>query len=111
MNVYNKPDFKQIYKDILIKKYPEKYPQCESLLGKEELLALDIMKMNAMIFGTSEKNSQKHRSYGEADVLWMLDYQRKNRLSNSQLANHFKLSRNTISKWKRAFQHFPECNE
>jgi hypothetical protein len=33
----------------------------------------------------------------------MLDYQKKNKLTNSQLAKHFKLSRNTVTKWKRLF--------
>ncbi|MDR6923708.1 MULTISPECIES: helix-turn-helix domain-containing protein [Chryseobacterium] len=103
MKKYRQPNFKQIYTDILFKKYPEKYNACEGLLLKKELLALDVMKINTLIFGISEKNSQRYRSYKESDIICMLEYQKKNKLNNTQLAVHFKLSRNTVAKWKKIF--------
>lgn len=104
MKEYQQPDFRQIYLDIITSKYPEKYNLCEYLLKKKEFLALDIMKINHLIFASSEKDSQKYRSYKKTDILQILDYQRKKDLNNSQLANHFKMSRNTIAKWKKVFQ-------
>jgi hypothetical protein len=104
MKKYRQPDFKQIYRDILLRKYPEKYNACEGLLLKRELLTLDILKINTLIFGISEKNSQKYRSYKESDILCMLEYQRKNQLNNTQLAVHFKLSRNTVAKWRKIYE-------
>lgn len=103
MEKYKQPDFKQIYTDILIRKYPHKYDLCEYLLSKNELLALDILKLNTIIFGTSEKSSSQYRSYKRTDILKILDYQKTHQLNNTQLALHFKLSRNTVSKWRKIF--------
>ncbi|RXM53183.1 MULTISPECIES: helix-turn-helix domain-containing protein [unclassified Chryseobacterium] len=103
MEKYKQPDFKQIYTDMIISKYPNKYGLCEYLLSKNELLALDILKLNTIIFGASEKNNSKYRSYKTTDILSILDYQKEHKLNNSQVALHFKLSRNTIAKWRKIF--------
>lgn len=103
MEKYRQPDFKQIYSDIILKKYPHKYDLCEDLLSKNELLALDILMLNTLIFGTSQKNSGQYRSYKRTDILKILDYQKENKLNNTQLALHFKLSRNTVTKWRKTF--------
>lgn len=93
--------------DILSKKYPEKEHKCRYILEKKELSVLDIIKINEIIFGITDKeesiNNQKHRSYDHSTVLEILNYQKKNKLNNSQLATHFKLSRNTIAKWRKNF--------
>ncbi len=100
-----RPDYIRIYTDIINKKNPDKKEECENLLKKEELSVLDILELNRRIFGNADKEietvNQKFRSYQESDILQILDYQRKNNLNNIQLANHFKTSRNTISKWKK----------
>ena len=103
MEKYKQPDFKQIYTDIITTKYQHKYDLCEHLLSKNELLALDILKLNTIIFGTSEKSNSQYRSYKKTDILKILDYQKENKLNNTQLARHFKLSRNTVSKWRKIF--------
>jgi len=101
------PDYKNIYTDILHKKYPDKKVDCKKLLEKESLSTLDIIEINTIIFGhqKNEKGSinQKHRSYNKSDILQILDFQKKHKLNNSQLANHFKLSRNTVARWKKIF--------
>lgn len=58
-----------------------------------------------MIFDntTSPQNSRRHHSYDLASIIDILEYQKKNQLNNIQLANHFKLSRNTVAKWKKSF--------
>jgi len=99
----NIPDYKKIYTDIIHKKYPHKKSECEPLLMKKNLSALDILKLNQQIFGQMESINQKHRSYHKKDILQILDYQKKYNLRNKQVAEHFKLSRNTVSKWKRIF--------
>lgn len=102
-----KPHYKKIYKDILRLKYPDKIKECESILSKSELSAKDVIKMNDIIFTKSDDTriclNQKHRSYDKSAILEMLDYQKKYHLNNSQLANHFKISRNSITKWKKIF--------
>lgn len=100
------PDYKRIYVDIVNKKYPQKKSECNAILSKESFSALDIIAINKIIFGTDkESNSfnQKHRSYSKIDIIQILDYQQKHKLNNSQLANHFSLSRNTVAKWKKIF--------
>ena len=103
------PDYKNIFKDILSQKYPEKTSNCLGILNKPHLTAIDIIKLNQMIFeGTTnklpEESNQKYRSYSKSDILQILDYQQKHKFNNSQLARHFKLSRNTVAKWKKMFQ-------
>ena len=102
-----KPDYKRIYIDIITKKYPHKMEECGRLLCKEELSVLDILELNKKIFGnTLKKNqvvNQKFKSYKESDILDILDYQKKNNLNNVQVSNYFKISRNTIAKWKRIY--------
>lgn len=99
-------NYKNIFQDVLDKKYPNKKKDCLSLLQKNHLSAIDIMEINKRIFGTTrEKNryNQRHRSYSRSDILSILNYQKKNNMNNIQLANHFNLSRNTVSKWKKMF--------
>ncbi len=101
----NRPNYRVIYQDMLQKQYPDKMNECKELLKKEHLDTADILELNRRIFphiyNSKEKCSQKHRAYNEADILRVLNYQKKNKLNNSQLANHFKMSRNTITKWKK----------
>jgi len=101
------PDYKLIYTDILIKKFPHKQERCKKLLEKNNLSVLNIIELNTIIFGKTnnqtENDNQKYRSYRKSDILIILDYQKKHKLNNSQLASHFKLSRNTVAKWKKIF--------
>ncbi|UWX61770.1 helix-turn-helix domain-containing protein [Chryseobacterium oranimense] len=103
----NHPNYKNIYSDIVSKKFPHKQKECETLLKMDSLSFLNIIELNKIIFGVSdiqtENFNQKHRSYQKSDILKILDYQKKNKLNNIQLANHFKLSRNTVTKWKKMF--------
>jgi len=100
----NNPNYKQIYLDILRKKFPDKLSECSSILQKRKLCSMDVLKLNEKIFGVNRvQNNQKHRSYTESDILQILEYQKKNKLNNVQLANHFSLSRNTVAKWKKLF--------
>lgn len=104
----NHPNYKLIYNDIINTKHPHKKEECSSILSKKEISILDIIKLNTIIFGMKDKETnifnQKHRSYDEKTILEILDYQTKNELNNTELANHFKLSRNTVAKWKKHFK-------
>ena len=99
-------NYQQIFRDILDTKYPEKKKVCIPLLQKDNLTAIDIIKINKKIFGPNKSNeifNQKHRSYSKSDIFKILNYQKQHKCNNSQLANHFKLSRNTVTKWKKMF--------
>ncbi|MDR6919266.1 helix-turn-helix domain-containing protein [Chryseobacterium sp. 2987] len=101
------PDYKAIYTDILYQKFPDKLHKCLPLLNKVYLSAIDILKLNKKIFGPSEEESikinKRFHSYNKSDILQILDYQKQNKLNNKQLANHYQLSRNTVTKWKKMF--------
>ncbi|WP_228438983.1 helix-turn-helix domain-containing protein [Chryseobacterium pennae] len=92
----------------ILEKLPQKKKNCMPILNKSIMSTMDIIKLNKLIFGInreSEKENQKHRSYVETDILHILDYQTKHKLTNTSLAQVFKLSRNTVAKWKRIYIH------
>lgn len=103
----NTPDYKKIYTDMIEIKYPEKKEMGKQLLSKTDLSTLDIIQINKILFNNnSAENSrfnQRLRSYNKSTIIQILEYQKKNGLNNSQLARHFKLSRNTVTKWKSQF--------
>ncbi|MCY1663501.1 helix-turn-helix domain-containing protein [Chryseobacterium sp. SL1] len=98
-------NYKRIYQDILEKKFPEKLKECASLLNKDQLSILDVIDLNQKIFGRTDKQTflfnQRLRSYDKLTILKILEYQVVNNLNNSELAKHFKLSRNTITRWRK----------
>ncbi|MDV7695505.1 helix-turn-helix domain-containing protein [Chryseobacterium soli] len=102
-----KPNYIKIYSDIIHKKFPEKMDQCKNILQKESLSELDILELNQKIFGNSELDAelfnQRHRAYNETAIKQILKYQSKNKCNNTELARYFKLSRNTVTKWKKLF--------
>lgn len=104
------PNYKRIYTDILRKKFPHKIKECASILKKENLFALDIIQLNNTIFSGLEREkeiiNQKFRSYTPTDIAKILSYQDKSKLNNTQVAKHFKISRNTLAKWKKHFKSF-----
>ncbi|AZA84155.1 transposase [Chryseobacterium lactis] len=102
---HSQPDYKRIYNDLLSKKYPHKKEECRSILMQDHISVLDIMRLDEIIFNRRDKETnifnQKVRSYDHSAMAEILEFQKKNRLSNSQTANYFKMSRNTITKWKK----------
>ncbi|MEI3791186.1 MULTISPECIES: helix-turn-helix domain-containing protein [unclassified Chryseobacterium] len=102
-----KPNYTKIYSDLIENKFPERKDDFLPLLLKDELTTLDIIRINSSLFGTKDREStafdQMHRMYDRFTILEILEYQKKNDLSNTQLANHFRLSRNTVAKWKKKF--------
>ncbi|PWN65941.1 AsnC family protein [Chryseobacterium oncorhynchi] len=108
MKQQNQPNYKRIYSDIIDRKFPHKKAECKKLLEKKMLSAIDIMELNKKIFETKDRDikkmNQKLRSYNTSDILRILDYQKNNRMNNLQVAEHFGLSRNTMTKWRRIFQ-------
>ncbi|AYZ12777.1 helix-turn-helix domain-containing protein [Chryseobacterium arthrosphaerae] len=96
------PDYQKIYFDYIQSKSPEKMKQCEFFFQKKKVTSLDVIKINTIIFGY-EKDSLKNRSFSALDITYILAYQKKKKLNNKQLAVHFKLSRNTVAKWKKIF--------
>ncbi|MDV7695543.1 helix-turn-helix domain-containing protein [Chryseobacterium soli] len=106
-NMKETPDFKRIYTDLLDKKFPDKKSKCQKILSKTTLSTLDIIRLNENIFGQKDKETlvfnQQHRSYCEQSIIEILEYQKKNNYNNTQIALKFKLSRNSVAKWKKKY--------
>ncbi|REC74495.1 helix-turn-helix domain-containing protein [Chryseobacterium elymi] len=103
----DKPDYHKIYSDIITYKYPHKLDECKKILSKNKFSELDVLDINQRIFGKKSKSAllsnARHRSFNKSTIVYILNYQKKCNLNNSQLAAHFKLSRNTVAKWKKTF--------
>ncbi|EJL67793.1 hypothetical protein [Chryseobacterium populi] len=102
------PDYKRIYTDIIEKKFPQKRSFCEKILTKSRLSSFDILQLNALIFSHTEKETskinQQLRSYDQQSIFKILEYQKKYNYTNTQLAQYFNLSRNTVAKWKKLYK-------
>ncbi|RNA61070.1 helix-turn-helix domain-containing protein [Chryseobacterium nematophagum] len=103
----SKVDYQRIFMDILNRKFPHKIEECSRLLNKKSLSVLEVIELNKKIFGledeATEAFNQSHRSYSRSSILQILDFQKKNKLNNSQTAIHFRTSRHTIAKWKKRY--------
>ncbi|WP_153394639.1 helix-turn-helix domain-containing protein [Chryseobacterium vaccae] len=98
------PDYKKIYTDLISEKFPLKLNECQDFFNKKTLNSLDIIQLNNVLFPNNKFNDQKHKSYDKQSIFEMLKYQREEKLNNSQLALHFKLSRNTVAAWKKKYK-------
>ena len=74
------------------------------LVAKDELSEFDVIRISDLL---SERKSidrtkfnQAHKSYTVDAIFEILNYQKEYQLNNSQTARHFKMSRNTLKKWK-----------
>lgn len=103
----NTPNYKKIYIDILDKKYPQKISICQRILNKKTLSTMDIITLNKIIFGEQDKEAmtfnQRHRAYCEKAIIEILEYQKEYHLNNTQIALKFKMSRNSLAKWKKKY--------
>ncbi|MBJ5445312.1 hypothetical protein JGG59_24115 [Salmonella enterica subsp. enterica serovar Derby] len=102
-----KPDYKKIYKDLIRMKFPDKKEKCQFFFQKEEISALDVISINNLIFTGGKKYETsingRFRSYSQSTILKILEYQKANNLNNTNTAEYFGLSRNTVAKWKKLF--------
>ncbi len=98
------PNYKIIFEDILNDLYPEKKDLCAKILSKENLNIFDILNLNKLIFGNSLNNrNNKFKTYTEEEILYILKFKKDNKLKNIEIAEHFNLSKNTITKWMKKY--------
>lgn len=105
----NRPYYHKLYRDMIREEYPDKEKLCSEYLKKEVWTAIDVIEVNDILFG-NERNkedvafAQRHRAYDKQSILDILRYQKENELNNNELAEKFRLSRNTLAKWKKLFE-------
>ena len=99
------PNYKNIYLDIISKKFPSKTDTYEKILSKKILSNYDVIVLNNELFSTAENQTenQKLKSYTKETILKILDYQKAKKLNVTELARHFSISRNTIAKWRKIY--------
>ncbi len=84
-------------KQQLIKKLEE-----DQILSFRTLIHLNtIITENTL--QPCNKDSACLKSYDRTFIKDVLDFQKKNELSNVEIALRFKLSRNTVSRWRKIF--------
>lgn len=101
-----KPNYQKIYRDIItqfnISMAEEESSEFNNIIGKKELNSLDVICLNEILF--SDRNNfnfnQKLHNFDKNSKEYILEFQKKYRLNNSETANYFKISRNTLAKWK-----------
>ncbi|NIF07437.1 helix-turn-helix domain-containing protein [Chryseobacterium sp. Tr-659] len=101
-----KPNYVKIYRDMIQLKFPEKEDCCRNILKNETISLREVIRLNSIISGDTKISTainQKHKSYDKEMILYILDYQKKNNLNNIQIATQFKMSKNTIAKWRKLF--------
>lgn len=101
------PDYIAIYQDIIKKKHPEKEEKCKDFLQKKKLTTREVISLNNLIFGKEKsfgtRKNSKFRSYDKETVQYIINYQQRNKLNHSQTAKYFKISRNTLAKWRKDY--------
>ena len=99
------PNYKNIYLDIISKKFPSKTDTYEKILSKKILSNYDVIVLNKELFpnAKNQTENQKLKSYTKETILKILDYQKDKKLNVTELARHFSISRNTIAKWRKIY--------
>lgn len=101
------PDYKKIYTDLINEKHPEKKEAFKIIFSKKDFSLLDVMTCSKMLLGKEDEDTfifnQKLHSFDQESILKILDYQKRHKCNNTELARHFKISRNTVASWKKRF--------
>ena len=99
------PNYKNIYLDIISKKFPSKKDTYEKVLSKNTLTNYDVIVLNKELFpnAKNQTENQKLKSYTKETILKILDYQKAKKIKVTELARHFSISRNTIAKWRKIY--------
>ena len=99
------PNYKNIYLDIISKKFPSKTDTYEKILSKKILSNYDVIVLNKELFpnAKNQTENQKLKSYTKETILKILDYQKAKKLNVTELSRHFSISRNTITKWRKTY--------
>ncbi|GGE96160.1 Homeodomain-like domain-containing protein [Chishuiella changwenlii] len=97
-----KPNYNKIYQEIIERNFPEKMEQTKHLL-KENMNVLDVINLSNTLSPKSKSENQKHKSYDLDFIKTVLAYQEKNKFINQETAEKYNLSRNTVTRWKKAY--------
>ncbi|WP_156424176.1 hypothetical protein [Myroides odoratus] len=101
----NGPNYNNIYRDLIEKQFPERVEEFSSLLSVDITNSIQVIELNNLLFyqfdNIKEWNNQKFKSYDLISVMKILKFQEENSLSNVDVSNFFRISRNTLASWKK----------
>lgn len=104
----NTPDYKKIYRDMIALKYPDKASLCKPILNKSQIQIMDIIRLDEILSENTDteqiRNNQKLKAYDLKAIRDILQFQKEYGYNNRQLATHFRLSRNTVTRWKKMLE-------
>ncbi|GAB0157164.1 hypothetical protein CHRYSEOSP005_24340 [Chryseobacterium sp. Alg-005] len=100
------PFYSKIYQDIIIEKFPEMLNDKEIINRLNNIQAVeDVIALNEKLFKKENiRDNQKLKSYDQKTIIKILEYQKKHNLSNTYISQRYKLSRNTVARWKKNFK-------
>ncbi|MCD9855717.1 hypothetical protein LUD75_13420 [Epilithonimonas sp. JDS] len=100
-----KPNYTKIYLDLI--KFRKKDDVIsDSLLEKINNIKIvkDVLEIERELFkNDNSAYNQKLRCYDEKTVKSILEHQRLNKITNTELGQKYKVSRNTIAKWRKIY--------
>lgn len=102
----NAPDYKQIYKEMLTKYGIKADANIQKIFKKKQLNSLDVIFLNQKIVKKQQLCERKNtnsqlRSYDKESIDYILNYQHEHKMTIADIAKKFKVSRNTIARWKK----------
>lgn len=98
------PNYFNIYHYIIIEKFPSKIGLLDEYLEHKTITALEVLSLEKELFVKGQKteiNRAVFKAYKIEDIKTIIDFQTKNNWTNTKVAKHFVLSRNSIIKWKK----------
>lgn len=105
-----RPHYSRIYRDLIALKFPNHLHEFQEFIVKDNLTDFEIEELNKRLFKIKSKEQnkllQRYKAYNEKTIMKILRYQKKHQLTNTQVAGHFNVSRNTITSWRKTFSYF-----
>ncbi|MDR6516248.1 hypothetical protein [Chryseobacterium camelliae] len=103
-----RPNYVKIFTDMLKEYDPEKLndPKIQRQLRNLNT-SEDVLNFNEKVFQQSkemQKSNQKLKTYDRKTMIKLLKYQQKHGFSTSYMSRKYKISRTTLSKWRKNFE-------
>ena len=70
----------------------------------KQLIRLNTLITQRINYRTIQSRYSQLKAYDKDYILSVLKHQKEYQLSNREVSNMFQISRNTLSKWKKAFE-------
>jgi Transcriptional regulator containing PAS, AAA-type ATPase, and DNA-binding domains len=102
-----RPNYTKIYQDMLKEKAPDKLKDPEIKRQLKKLNTTEnVLSFNEKVFKQSKESllhNQKLKTYDKQTILKLLHYQEKHGFSTSHMSKKYKISRTTLTKWRKTF--------